>query len=136
MAVYQRALSLMYVDELLDSVVNRFIKDGFYEGQKYDYAPFNDTFRRLLLECENRATERKNVRPGCLSSAPRTPSTPPPPPPPPPLSPLPPRESKSGSLNSLGVGPLFPGAFQTCQCQGQRGQERRRKGPPPKARAS
>lgn len=60
-AVYQRALSLMYVDELLDCVLAKFTGDGRYVPQKFNYSAFNDDFRQLLLQCENRAAERSRV---------------------------------------------------------------------------
>lgn len=58
-AVYQRALSLTYVDELLDSVVGKFL--GEFDVQRQDYSTFNDTFRQLVLEAEKQSAERAKV---------------------------------------------------------------------------
>eukprot|EP00951_Prasinocladus_malaysianus_P019639 scaffold159168_cov38-Prasinocladus_malaysianus.AAC.1 len=60
-AVYQRALSLLYVEDLLDSVLNAFVKEDVYSVHKYDYDSFNDTFRQLLLEAENRSMEQNKA---------------------------------------------------------------------------
>jgi len=58
-AVYQRALSLTYVDELLDSVVGKFL--GEFDVQRQDYSTFNDTFRQLVLEAEKQSAERAKM---------------------------------------------------------------------------
>lgn len=51
-AVYQKALSLMYVDELLTAVKDEFV--GVYKPGQRGYKPFDDVFQRLLREAETR----------------------------------------------------------------------------------
>jgi signal recognition particle receptor subunit alpha len=59
-AVYQRALSLLYVDDLLDRVVTKFV--GEFDPAVHNYSAFNDTFRQLVLEAEKQSSERSKVR--------------------------------------------------------------------------
>jgi signal recognition particle receptor subunit alpha len=56
-AVYQKSLSLLYVDELL-----QLVKDKFTPGYKpsvYEYRDFDDAFKHLLKQCEERADQAK-----------------------------------------------------------------------------
>lgn len=59
-AVYQKALSLMYVDELL-----RQVKDAFsavYTPGSYNYESFNTKFKKILRDCEAQAdAARRNA---------------------------------------------------------------------------
>eukprot|EP00891_Asterochloris_glomerata_P006558 jgi/Astpho2/6558/e_gw1.00099.7.1_t len=50
-AVYQRALKLLYVDDLLERVKEDF--KGHYKPDVYDYKQFEETFQRLLKEAED-----------------------------------------------------------------------------------
>lgn len=54
-AVYQRILHLLYVDELLSLVKREF--SHLYSPKRTDYSDFDDTFRQLLREAEARADE-------------------------------------------------------------------------------
>ncbi|KFM28829.1 Signal recognition particle receptor subunit alpha [Auxenochlorella protothecoides] len=68
-AVYQKALKLAYVDELLGKVNASF--SPRYQPAKFSYADFEPTFKRLLRESEERADQRARsckVRP-CLQAA-------------------------------------------------------------------
>ncbi|KAL3679403.1 hypothetical protein R1sor_022359 [Riccia sorocarpa] len=57
-AVYQRMLHLLYVDELLSLVKKKF--SAIYSEDRTSYSPdFDDTFRQLLREAEARAEEMK-----------------------------------------------------------------------------
>ncbi|BBN16302.1 signal recognition particle receptor subunit alpha [Marchantia polymorpha subsp. ruderalis] len=57
-AVYQRMLHLLYVDELLSLVKKKF--SAIYSEDRTSYSPdFDDTFRQLLKEAEARAEEMK-----------------------------------------------------------------------------
>lgn len=56
-AVYQKALSLLYVEELLTLVKEDFT--AAYQPSRYEYPDFEDSFRRRLRECEARADEAK-----------------------------------------------------------------------------
>uniref|UniRef100_A0A1D2AFE9 SRP54-type proteins GTP-binding domain-containing protein n=2 Tax=Auxenochlorella protothecoides TaxID=3075 RepID=A0A1D2AFE9_AUXPR len=55
-AVYQKALKLAYVDELLGKVNASF--SPRYQPAKFSYADFEPTFKRLLRESEERADQR------------------------------------------------------------------------------
>ncbi|XP_023546776.1 signal recognition particle receptor subunit alpha-like [Cucurbita pepo subsp. pepo] len=59
-AVYQRILHLLYVDDLLSMV-----KQGFseiYDPKQMVYDDFDETFRQLRMEAEARANELKNSK--------------------------------------------------------------------------
>jgi signal recognition particle receptor subunit alpha len=49
-AVYQKTLSLTYVDELLQQVRDAFVSG--YQPSQYQYDNFTPTFREILLRCE------------------------------------------------------------------------------------
>lgn len=59
-AVYQKTLSLMYVDELL-----ALVRDAFTEGYSpscYTYEAFGSKFNKILRDCEARAdAARRNA---------------------------------------------------------------------------
>ena len=52
-AVYQKALSLMYVDALLLKIKAEF--EVVYKPDVARYDAFEDTFKRVLKECEMKA---------------------------------------------------------------------------------
>jgi signal recognition particle receptor subunit alpha len=56
-AVYQKSLSLLYVDELLQLVKEQFVPA--YKPSCYSYRQFDDTFKGLLKQCEERADQAK-----------------------------------------------------------------------------
>lgn len=56
-AVYQKALSLMYVDALLERIKQQFAIE--YKPDVYDYRHFDDHFKRVLKECEMRSDMAK-----------------------------------------------------------------------------
>eukprot|EP00803_Ostreobium_quekettii_P003817 evm.model.scf_3036.1 EVM.evm.TU.scf_3036.1 scf_3036:800-5962(+) len=56
-AVYQKALSLLYVDVLLERIKQEFA--AAFKPDVYRYASFDDTFKRVLKECELRADQFK-----------------------------------------------------------------------------
>eukprot|EP01024_Parvocaulis_polyphysoides_P042806 TRINITY_DN3907_c1_g1_i1.p1 TRINITY_DN3907_c1_g1~~TRINITY_DN3907_c1_g1_i1.p1 ORF type:complete len:500 (+),score=99.52 TRINITY_DN3907_c1_g1_i1:840-2339(+) len=56
-AVYQKALTLLYIDELLESVKRDFSKG--YKAKELQYKAFDSTFQQLLKECEERAEQIK-----------------------------------------------------------------------------
>jgi hypothetical protein len=59
-AVYQKTLSLMYVDELLALVRDAFT-DG-YSPSSYNYEAFGSKFNKILRDCEARAdAARRNA---------------------------------------------------------------------------
>lgn len=53
MAVYQKALSLLYVDTLLEKIKSRF--EDVHKPGVYEYEQFEDTFRKVLKDCEAKA---------------------------------------------------------------------------------
>eukprot|EP00884_Botryococcus_braunii_P015301 jgi/Botrbrau1/2454/Bobra.0226s0013.1 len=53
-AVYQRALKLLYVDDLLEAVKQEFATSQF-KLKQYDYPKFDASFKRILAEAEARA---------------------------------------------------------------------------------
>ncbi|CAK7338189.1 unnamed protein product [Dovyalis caffra] len=59
-AVYQRILHLLYVDELLAMVKREFSE--IYDPKRVEY-DFDDTFRQLRKEAEARAEELRKVKP-------------------------------------------------------------------------
>eukprot|EP01018_Ginkgo_biloba_P025103 Gb_32213 [translate_table: standard] len=59
-AVYQRILHLLYVDELLAMVKREFSE--IYNPKQTIYTDFDDTFRQLLKEAEARAEEMKKMK--------------------------------------------------------------------------
>lgn len=56
-AVYQRILHLLYVDELLEKVMREFAK--VFVPRRTSYHEFDDTFRQLLKESEANAQLRR-----------------------------------------------------------------------------
>ncbi|KAG5243740.1 signal recognition particle receptor alpha family protein [Salix suchowensis] len=60
-AVYQRILHLLYVDELLAMVKHEFSQ--IYDPKRVEYFDFDETFRQLRKEAEARAEELKKVKP-------------------------------------------------------------------------
>ncbi len=56
-AVYQKTLSLLYVDELLTAVKNEFVT--VYKPGQHEYKQFDDVFQRLLRDAETRAETSK-----------------------------------------------------------------------------
>ncbi len=60
-AVYQKTLSLLYVDELLTSVKDEFV--GIYKPGQRDYKSFDETFQRLLRDAETRAEQTRKQAP-------------------------------------------------------------------------
>eukprot|EP00210_Caulerpa_lentillifera_P001545 g1483.t1 len=56
-AVYQKALSLLYVEALLQRVKSEF--EVVYRVEVAEYAEFEDTFRRVLKSCETKADNSK-----------------------------------------------------------------------------
>ncbi|KAL2906829.1 Signal recognition particle receptor subunit alpha [Bienertia sinuspersici] len=56
-AVYQKILHLLYVDDLLSMVKREF--SVVYDPTRTDYADFGDTYRQLRMEAEARAEELK-----------------------------------------------------------------------------
>lgn len=59
-AVYQKTLSLMYVDELLGLVRDAFIEG--YSPNNYNYEAFGSRFNKILRDCEARAdAARRNA---------------------------------------------------------------------------
>ncbi|GLT25368.1 hypothetical protein SLA2020_005000 [Shorea laevis] len=59
-AVYQRILHLLYVDDLLAMVKREFAE--IYDPKRTDYNDFDETFRQLRKEAEARAEELKKVK--------------------------------------------------------------------------
>lgn len=64
-AVYQKALKLLYVDELLERV-NRSFSPRFKPGV-YEYPEFDATFQRLLKDCEEKAELAKRPSAAALA---------------------------------------------------------------------
>jgi signal recognition particle receptor subunit alpha len=60
-AVYQKSLSLLYVEELLSLVKEEFV--ALYSPSTTDYSSFKLPFDRLLRECEARADKAKRGEP-------------------------------------------------------------------------
>lgn len=56
-AVYQKALSLLYVEALLQRVKSEF--EVVYSADLAEYAEFEDTFRKVLKQCETKADNSK-----------------------------------------------------------------------------
>ncbi|KAG2451309.1 hypothetical protein HYH02_003915 [Chlamydomonas schloesseri] len=56
-AVYQKTLSLLYVDELLSNVKEEFV--NVYKPGQRGYRQFDETFNRLLRDAESRADAAK-----------------------------------------------------------------------------
>ncbi|XXG81424.1 hypothetical protein AAC387_Pa09g2061 [Persea americana] len=59
-AVYQKILHLLYVDDLLSMVKQEFSQ--IYDPKRIDYEDFDDTFRQLRKEAEARAEEMKKSK--------------------------------------------------------------------------
>eukprot|EP00897_Mesotaenium_endlicherianum_P002686 jgi/Mesen1/2445/ME000158S01643 len=59
-SVYQRALQLLYVDELLQSVKDAF--SGIYSPKKTVYTDFDTTFQQLLREAEEYGKEMRRPK--------------------------------------------------------------------------
>ncbi|KAL6847699.1 hypothetical protein ACP4OV_022487 [Aristida adscensionis] len=64
-AVYQRILHLLYVDDLLAAVRKEFSQ--IYDPKRTTYEDFNDVFRQLHLEAEARAEEMKKSKQAVVS---------------------------------------------------------------------
>lgn len=64
---YQKALSLLYVDELLAAVKAEFVGSHYKLG-KHSYPDFGSSFQRLLRDAESRAEAAK--RPAVMRSGP------------------------------------------------------------------
>lgn len=62
-AVYQKALALLYVDTLLERVKATFVTK-FYEPGRFDYKLFGAAFRQLVEEAESRAEQQRLARMG------------------------------------------------------------------------
>ncbi|CAI5467914.1 unnamed protein product [Closterium sp. Yama58-4] len=60
-AVYQRMLQLLYVDDLLTAVRDEFA-EGHYDPKKTSYPDFDNVFKQLLLESEQHANELKRPK--------------------------------------------------------------------------
>eukprot|EP01026_Neomeris_dumetosa_P052877 TRINITY_DN4704_c0_g2_i1.p1 TRINITY_DN4704_c0_g2~~TRINITY_DN4704_c0_g2_i1.p1 ORF type:complete len:623 (-),score=84.60 TRINITY_DN4704_c0_g2_i1:160-2028(-) len=56
-AVYQKALTLLYIDDLLECVKREFSKG--YQARQLQYEAFDSTFKQLLKECEERSEQIK-----------------------------------------------------------------------------
>lgn len=69
-AVYQKTLSLLYVDELLQRVKDAFIEE--YTPGSYAYSHFSDKFAKILRDCESRAdaARRAAAQPKIAAAAP------------------------------------------------------------------
>lgn len=52
-AVYQKALTLLYVDTLLEKIKDKF--EAVHKPGVYEYDHFEDTFRKVLKDCEAKA---------------------------------------------------------------------------------
>ena len=65
-AVYQRALKVLYVDELLEALKAEFPKH--YQPKRYDYPAFADGFERLRARLEAAAESKQK---GGAQQAPR-----------------------------------------------------------------
>ncbi|XP_078155731.1 uncharacterized protein LOC144551578 isoform X1 [Carex rostrata] len=59
-AVYQRILHLLYVDDLLSSVRQEF--SAVYDPKRTVYNDFDETFRQLQMEAEARVEEMKKLK--------------------------------------------------------------------------
>jgi hypothetical protein len=72
-AVYQKALSLLYVEELLQRIKEAFASQ--YEPDCYKYPSFETTFQRILKDCEAKADAARRQPPpqqtGQQQAAPR-----------------------------------------------------------------
>ncbi|KAJ7530921.1 hypothetical protein O6H91_14G024900 [Diphasiastrum complanatum] len=64
-AVYQRILHLLYVDELLNMVKREF--SGVYNPKRTSYYDFDDTFRQLSKAAEARADEFRRTKQAMLA---------------------------------------------------------------------
>lgn len=60
-AVYQKALSLLYVEELLQRIKEAFVSQ--YEPDCYKYPSFETTFQRILKDCEAKADAARRQSP-------------------------------------------------------------------------
>ncbi|GJN30012.1 hypothetical protein PR202_gb18285 [Eleusine coracana subsp. coracana] len=67
-AVYQRMLHLLYVDDLLAAVRKEFSQ--IYDPKRKDYHDFTDVFRQLHLEAEARAEIMKKSKQQLITSRP------------------------------------------------------------------
>lgn len=67
-AVYQKTLSLLYVDELLQRVKQEFTVQ--YKPDVYDYTNFSDSFKHIVKDCESKAdAARKPLQPRAMNHA-------------------------------------------------------------------
>ncbi|TVU10629.1 hypothetical protein EJB05_44173, partial [Eragrostis curvula] len=64
-AVYQRILHLLYIDDLLAAVRKEFSQ--IYDPKRTNYEDFSDIFRQLHLEAEARAEEMKKSKQAIVS---------------------------------------------------------------------
>lgn len=71
-AVYQKALKLLYVDELLERVNKAFAPR--YKPGVFEYPEFDATFQRLLKDCEEKAEAAKRPSQQQAAPAPGAPS--------------------------------------------------------------
>ncbi|KAL4418883.1 hypothetical protein ABPG77_010052 [Micractinium sp. CCAP 211/92] len=71
-AVYQKALKLLYVDELLERVNTAFAPR--YKPGVFEYPEFDATFQRLLKDCEEKAEAAKRPSQQQPAPAPGAPS--------------------------------------------------------------
>lgn len=59
-AIYQKILHLLYVDDLLAMVKQEFVK--IYDPKRMSYIDFDETFRQLRIEAESRAEDIKKAK--------------------------------------------------------------------------
>lgn len=58
-AVYQKALSLTYVEDLLQAIKDAFLED--YTPGSYNYSQFSAKFAQILRDCETRADKARSL---------------------------------------------------------------------------
>lgn len=58
-AVYQQSLPLLYVEELLDMVKKEFLQQ--FTPNQHSYKQFDETFQKLLHDCETKADQAKRA---------------------------------------------------------------------------
>jgi signal recognition particle receptor subunit alpha len=58
-AVYQRTLSLLYVEDLLSAIKHAFLQE--YTPGSYSYPQFQDKFEHILRDCETRADKARTL---------------------------------------------------------------------------
>eukprot|EP00775_Hariotina_reticulata_P009471 gene9471-9636_t len=67
-AVYQKTLSLLYVDDLLQQIKDAFIAE--YKPGSYSYSPFSAKFQTILRDCESKADAARRHAAQSKASAP------------------------------------------------------------------